>query len=421
MTVDDRRAPGRELVLAANELRERLNEVKADFVGRDEAVDLLALAVLCREHVLLLGPPGTAKTSLLERLRGIFDADGFTYLLTRFTEPAELFGPMDLEWFKNRSEYRINSKGMLPDAHLVFLDEVFQGSSAILNALLTLINERRFHDGSRLRQAKLLTLLGSSNEIPDDPALAAFSDRFLLRMRLDYVPDDDVEELLAKGWSAERRLMALDAAAADDEDCDEAADPAVRGAGAGQPARTRVGFPLAQVHRLQRAVADVEMAEVREQLGRVVRALRADGVDFSDRRTVKAQKAIAASALLHARVRAAADDLAVIAHMWADPRDESTVRRILADHDVPVDDGTRPPLELADLRLDLFDCRARVSTLTYSEEYRELLRRLQRIVNELMRAHPGAESELAEARELQRTVLQGARERFTWDQYHAEG
>ena len=155
----------------------RLAEVKNDLVGRDEVVDLVALATLCREHVLLVGPPGTAKTLLIDRFRRLLDARYFTYLLTRFTEPAELFGPLDVPVFQQEGRYRINTSGMLPEAEIAFLDEIFQGSSAILNSLLTLVNERRYSNGSEVHEAALVTLIGSSNEIPRDPLLAAFSDR----------------------------------------------------------------------------------------------------------------------------------------------------------------------------------------------------------------------------------------------------
>ena len=113
------------------------------YVDRKEAIRLLALATVCREHVLLIGPPGTAKTGLVDQFCRSVGARQFRYLLTRFTEPSELFGPLDIEQFQAGS-YRIRTENMLPEAEIVFLDEVFQGSSAILNTLLTLLNERRF-------------------------------------------------------------------------------------------------------------------------------------------------------------------------------------------------------------------------------------------------------------------------------------
>jgi len=114
---------------------ERLEGIQADlcnrFVERDWAIKLLTLAAVCREHVLLVGPPGTAKTQLVTRFAECMQARQFSYLLTRFTEPSELFGPLDLERF-HEGVYEIRTDGMLPMADMAFLDEVFEGSSAIL-------------------------------------------------------------------------------------------------------------------------------------------------------------------------------------------------------------------------------------------------------------------------------------------------
>ncbi|MCB1914014.1 MAG: AAA family ATPase, partial [Rhodocyclaceae bacterium] len=125
-------------------LRQELNE---RFTHREEVIDTLALATVCQEHVLLLGPPGTGKTEVVSRFAAELSMPTFHYLLTRFTEPAELFGPLDLPAFK-AGRYHLRTEGMLPEARIAFLDEVFQGSSAILNTLLTLVHERVFHNGA---------------------------------------------------------------------------------------------------------------------------------------------------------------------------------------------------------------------------------------------------------------------------------
>uniref|UniRef100_UPI0020255D4D AAA family ATPase n=1 Tax=Frankia sp. CiP1_Cm_nod1 TaxID=2897160 RepID=UPI0020255D4D len=319
-------------------------------------------------------------------------------LLTRFTEPAELFGPIDIRRLQTEGVYQVNTAGMLPEADIAFLDEVFQGSSAILNTLLTLINERTFHNGTQAVGANLITLLGASNDIPDDPVLAAFSDRFLLRCRLDYVPDDDIEDVLTLGWRGEQELInaVADGAAAAD----------------GPAGRTRAGFGLADLGRLQRAVADIDLTAVRGPFARIVRSLRAEGVVFSDRRAVKAQKTFAARALLAGRAAAELADLAPLVHLWTDPRDEQTIRRIVADAGVPVDQPGRTVRSLGELRIDLAELAGRREEASRAEEFRELLRRGQRLVLELRRDHPDARDLLTDVQRHQRETITIYRERF---------
>src|ERR1700679_2580769 len=104
------------------------------FLGKDEIVRLLLVATIAGEHAVLVGPPGTAKSALIRT---------FERLMTRFTEPNEIFGPVDIAAFRE-GRYERRTDGMLPDAEIVFLDEVFKSNSAILNSLLTLLNERRY-------------------------------------------------------------------------------------------------------------------------------------------------------------------------------------------------------------------------------------------------------------------------------------
>src|ERR1700677_4792230 len=155
----------------------RLSTIKREladrYVDRDDAIDLLVLAAVCREHLLLIGPPGTAKTGLIDKFGRSIGARQFRYLLTRFTEPSELFGPLDIEEFQAGS-YHIKTENMLPEAEIVFLDEVFHGSSAILNTLLTLLNERRFHNGAEFKPTPLISLFGATATPPEDPAILPF-------------------------------------------------------------------------------------------------------------------------------------------------------------------------------------------------------------------------------------------------------
>ena len=172
-------------VCRVNELSARL---KQQFVDRDNAVQLLTLAAVCQEHLLVIGVPGGGKTLLATNFARGIKARRFEMQLTRFSEPSELFGPLDIEQFR-KGVYQVRVSNMLADVEIGFLDEVFEANSAVLNTLLTIMNERVFHNGAEQVHVPLLTLIGASSHLPEDTTLAAFSDRFLLRTRLDPVPD----------------------------------------------------------------------------------------------------------------------------------------------------------------------------------------------------------------------------------------
>src|SRR5271168_3495141 len=160
------------LTLLARELQDR-------FLGKDEVIRLLLIAAIAGEHAVLIGPPGTAKSALVRSFARLMRAQYFEYLLTRFTEPNEIFGPVDINAFR-AGRYERRTAGMLPEAEIVFLDEVFKSNSAILNSLLTLLNERRFTSGDRSIACPLLCAFGASNEVPSDETLTAIYDRFIL-------------------------------------------------------------------------------------------------------------------------------------------------------------------------------------------------------------------------------------------------
>lgn len=291
----------------------RLNHVKrllSDlFVERETAVELLLLASVCQEHLLLIGAPGTAKTELVTRYAELVDARHFHYLLTRFSEPSELFGPLDLQAFQ-QGTFHIRTEGMLPEAQIAFLDEVFQGSSAILNTLLTLVNERVFHNGSVRQRAPLLSLIGASNALPDDPWLQAFADRFALRLQLELVPDHRLDELLTQGWQLE--LQRLEAARAPT-----------------QGARLLPGVKIDDLLELHYRLADVAMSAIQPLYAEVVRELRAEGIELSDRRMVKGMKLIAGATLLREGEAADAQDLWPLNHFWSRPEEAEAARTVV--------------------------------------------------------------------------------------------
>src|SRR6185312_11587447 len=188
---------------AVSRLRaEVIEPLKRRFVGRDEVVDLIALAVTAGEHLFLHGPPGTAKSALIRQFATAVRGSYFEYLLTRFSEPNEVFGPIDLARLREGTVATVTT-GMLPEGEFVFLDELFNANSAILNNLLTVLNERIYRRGAETHRLPILSLFSASNHLPEDEALRALFDRFLIRCHVDNLRREAMPRLLAAGWELE--------------------------------------------------------------------------------------------------------------------------------------------------------------------------------------------------------------------------
>jgi MoxR-like ATPase len=162
------------------------------FKEREAEINGSLLSVLSGENLLFLGPPGTAKTQLAKSIcQSIEGGNFFNYLLTSFSTPEEIFGPLSLKALE-KDEFRRKIDGCLPTAHIALLDEIFKASSAILNSLLTVLNERKYHNGTEVIDVPLLCAFGASNELPEeDESLEALYDRFLFRYRLSYIQDNE--------------------------------------------------------------------------------------------------------------------------------------------------------------------------------------------------------------------------------------
>ncbi len=168
-------------------------------VERRQTVRLCFLAALAGEHTLLIGPPGTAKSELARRLHTAFrDASYFERLLTRFSVPEEIFGPLSIKALEE-DRYERHTAGFLPDASIAFIDEVFKANSAILNALLTLLNERQFDNGAGRQSCPLISVIGATNDVPEGEVAEAFFDRFLARLPVAPVSAAGFGELLRAG------------------------------------------------------------------------------------------------------------------------------------------------------------------------------------------------------------------------------
>lgn len=265
---------------------EVLASLKTAFVGKDEIVDLLGVCLAAGENLFLLGPPGTAKSAIVQQLARRIDGRVFDYLLTRFTEPNELFGPFDIRKLRE-GDLVTNTEGMLPEASLVFLDELLNANSAILNSLLMVLNERIFRRGRETRRLPLLMVVGASNRLPEDDALAALFDRFLLRVRCDYVPSEKLAEVLAAGWKL-------------DQNRDEVLPQ----------------FSVADIRQVQSILSEVDLTEIGPSYVQLIHKLRQAGIPVSDRRAVKLQRLVGASAILCGRLQANSTDFWVLRYIW---------------------------------------------------------------------------------------------------------
>ena len=269
------------------------------FLERSELIDGALLALLAGQHVLVIGPPGTAKSMLADEVcRRLTGARYFQWLLTRFSTPEELFGAVSLKALE-QDDYRRITTHKLPEAHVAFLDEVFKASSSILNTILSVMNERRFHNGRTVEPVPLLTLFAAANELPEDDELLALQDRFLLRFLVGYIEEDF------------RFLKLLQA----------------------RPAATRTVVDLAT---LEAARAEVTLVPVPGEVLRLVmdlrRALVGKNIVASDRRWTQAIGLLRAHAYLEGRDAVGESDLRVLEHvLWRDPAERDTVREAIRE------------------------------------------------------------------------------------------
>lgn len=285
--------------------------LNASTLEREFVIDGLLATLLSKQNAFLLGVPGTGKSDLVRNIcRGISGANYFGYLLTPTTDPSEVFGPVAVTKLL-KDEYTRDITGYLPDAHIGFLDELFRGSSAILNSLLTLLNERTFNNGKTVVETPIQSIVAATNSWPDEESLQAFADRFLFRPTVD-VLKKPVSKRKLDEWAL------------------------------GLVVRPEVGdhLTLKELQQLQQAANDITVSEeFLDRFSNVWEMLASRNITISDRRRVQILKFLKAWALVQGDDELYAEHLhnSLIHIVYQTREDQDTIKEVL-EQEIPTAD-----------------------------------------------------------------------------------
>jgi len=330
-------------------LKKIAENLNGQLVERDGVIHACLLALLAEKHVFLIGPPGTAKSLVIEMFcRAIKGADYFRVLINRYTQPEELFGPMKMSALKeDRVEY--STEGFAPTAQVVFFDEIWKAGGSILNTLLTLVNERLFFNGNKRESCPLVSAFCASNELPEDNSLNALYDRLMLRLYVGDIVDDD-----------NFKSMMLSAGIEDSPD----------------------KITLAELRQAQGEVLNVKLNGVVDLLTTLRGRLKESGFEFSPRRWRESVRLLQASAYLAGRDQVDNEDAEILKHVfWNAPEDRATVERIITALGSP---EVKEALEWLDKAREVYDNAMKSEgTATASEVGFEANEKFKKIISEI--------------------------------------
>ena len=297
-------------------IRKYLNK---KFYERQEQIDAMLSVLLAHQHCILIGPPGTAKSQIVREICSCIEGTTyFQWLLTKFTTPEELFGPYSLQELE-KGNYKRITLGKLPEAHIVFLDEVFKASSAILNTLLTAMQERVFFNDSQVIQMSLISLFGASNELPQGEELGALYDRFLVRLQVNYISDD----------SSFASLLTA------------------------SPPQNPPKITLQELQNLQAQAGSLPIPDtIIESIIKIRRALHKEGIIASDRRWKQSLDVLKAYAFLEQKPEVDEETLMFLQHcLWSSPEQRKTIVKVLGSVAAPHE---AKAVELYDMATEIY-------------------------------------------------------------------
>ena len=283
------------------------------FVERDELIKLMELAIVTGTNLLMLGPPGTAKSAITYELCGrIENANYFQWMLNKTSDPSEILGPFSVKEMENDKFMRITT-GKLPEAHIAFMDEVFKSNAPTLNALLTIMNEHIFYNDGKPVEVPLISMFGASNEPPEDESLDAMYDRFIFRMNVQYIHDAANKKRMHSNY-VDNRAGLLNLV-------------------------NKTTITLAEVQALQAAAKAVKVPkDIINKFIRLISDLDRQAVHISDRRQNECFKVMQGSAVLAGRNSVTLDDFKSLVYvLWEKeehiPLIESSILKMVNPYD----------------------------------------------------------------------------------------
>lgn len=285
-------------------IEEELNEL---FIEREDEIRMLTLAFITGSNGFFHGPAGTGKSALVEEYRNrIEDCSYFRILMGKTTEPSEIFGPVSINAMKN-DIYKVNTKNKLPEANISFVDEIFKANSAVLNNLLTIMNEKLFFN-EEIQKVPLISLIGASNEYYEEDNLIALYDRFLLRWNIDYINEPSNRITLFKNYLNKRRESS-----------------SLR-------ENATVKAPVHKININDLMVINEKVKEITISIkvlntyNKLLNTLLRKNIIISDRRKNESLKIVQAAALLDGRDEAEIQDLEVLKYtLWTDEEDMAAI------------------------------------------------------------------------------------------------
>ncbi len=303
-------------------LQQIQKEMQANFLEMNEVIEGLLVGLLAEQNVLLIGPPGSAKTQISKFIAKAIKGEFFDHLLTKYTVPDELFGPIDIIAMREKKVFRRVTDHTLATAHIALLDEFWKASSAIINYMLRAANEREFKENGHVIKLPLKMMIGASNEYPSSEETGAMYDRFNLKYETTYIEEDS--NFLSLLNTADKDL---------------------------EPTTSITLSDLQEL--INKAEALVVSKIIMEILIQVRRELKKAGIILSPRRWKKAIRLIKAKTLLRGGVKVEEEDLSFLSNvLWNQPEQRSVVIKLIAQIVNPL---LQKAMELMDMAAEVWE------------------------------------------------------------------